>query len=157
MGVEGRDGGELVPRPDLRLVARDQIDRLLPEQQAGRIDRQVAALEGEERRERRRAEHRNLQLAGRRSEARHTFRCDRMVVPSAEHRRAGSLPRAVAAWRRLGALSMLLVATICVLALRSDGPELIAWAKDWNEAAARSRAERKPILVRAFFQGPVVW
>ena len=52
---------------------------------------------------------------------------------------------------------MLLMATICALLLRSDEPERIAWAKDWNEAAARSRAEHKPILVRAFFQGPVVW
>jgi hypothetical protein len=52
---------------------------------------------------------------------------------------------------------MLVVATISVLALLADGPEKIVWARDWNEAAERSRAERKPILVHAFFQGPIAW
>lgn len=58
---------------------------------------------------------------------------------------------------------MLLLATACALAFQtaqpaqSGGPEKIRWAKDWSEASARSRAERKPILVHAFFQGPLVW
>jgi hypothetical protein len=52
---------------------------------------------------------------------------------------------------------MLLAATICACALLADEPEAIGWARDWNEAVTRSRAEHKPILVRAFFQGPVVW
>ena len=52
---------------------------------------------------------------------------------------------------------MLVLAMVCALALPADEPEKIRWAKDWSEAAARSRAEKKPILVHAFFQGPLVW
>src|SRR5262245_128709 len=52
---------------------------------------------------------------------------------------------------------MLVVAAISALALLADDPEKIAWARDWDEAAARSRAEHKPILVHAFFQGPIAW
>src|SRR5262249_41668463 len=51
---------------------------------------------------------------------------------------------------------MILLATVCALALQ-EAPEAIRWAKDWDEAATRSREEKKPILAHAFFQGPVVW
>ena len=57
---------------------------------------------------------------------------------------------------------MSLLAMVCALALQEApaapvAPESIRWAKDWNEAAERSRAEKKPILAHAFFQGPVAW
>jgi hypothetical protein len=52
---------------------------------------------------------------------------------------------------------MVVVAIACALALGGSEPEKIRWAKDWNEASARAREERKPILVHAFFQGPLVW
>ena len=54
---------------------------------------------------------------------------------------------------------MSLLAMVVALALQEAkaAPETIRWAKDWSEAAARSLAEKKPILAHAFFQGPVVW
>jgi hypothetical protein len=54
---------------------------------------------------------------------------------------------------------MSLLATVMTLALQQtpEAPETIRWAKDWDEAAARSREEKRPILAHAFFQGPLVW
>ena len=48
---------------------------------------------------------------------------------------------------------MSVLATVCAFALQQApaAPETIQWAKDWAEAAARSRAEKKPILAHAFF------
>ena len=54
-------------------------------------------------------------------------------------------------------MSLLALPAFVVALALQEAPETIRWAKDWNEAAARSRAEKKPILAHAFFQGPVAW
>jgi len=48
---------------------------------------------------------------------------------------------------RLLAVAMLLSGCITHLAVRTRDHLRIAWARDWDDAAARARLEHKPILM----------